>query len=50
MKNIAKNYEKQNGSIMLLKKCIAVINRVLVDKKIATDDELMEYFKKEIEK
>lgn len=48
MKNIVKNYEKENGTLMLLKKCISVINRILVDKKIVTDDELMQYFKKEI--
>jgi len=47
-KNIAKDFEKKNDTFVLLKICISIINHILIDKGIVTQDELEKYFIKEI--
>jgi hypothetical protein len=47
--SIGTEFEKQHGDIALLKTGCSALSRLLVNKGIITEDELMEAFKREVE-
>lgn len=46
--SICKEFEEKSGSILFLKLCGSVVNRILVDKGIVTEEELKGYLQKEL--
>jgi hypothetical protein len=43
-----KNFERQHGSITLLKTCVLALSRILVDKGVCTEEELVEAMAAEV--
>ena len=42
------DFEKKYGEAAFLKVCIGTLNKILVDKKIVTEEELVKVFSKEM--